>query len=247
MLFSDFSLLYNEILDKNSLSQYKTEALCQKFYDFYNLIVEFNSHTNITAITDAKEVILKHFADCMHVAKLIPEGQCKLIDIGCGGGFPSLPIAIVRPDVQITSLDSTAKKVEYVRKSAENLNLHNISTISGRAEELAHGQDTRETFDVVTARAVANLPVLCELCLPFVKKGGAFVAMKANISEDEIKDSESAIKKLGGDLENIEINRFELVLHDGSCEQRTILAIKKVAPTPTDLPRHYSKIKSKRL
>lgn len=243
---TEFYSAIEQVFALNGVESHATEPNKAAFFKMCEFMLQTNQHMNVTAITDTYGVVEKHLCDSLTAARYIPSGA-KLLDVGCGGGFPSLPLAIARQDLRITSLDSTAKKVEYVRKSAENLNLHNISTISGRAEELAHNQDMRETFDVVTARAVANLPVLCELCLPFVKKGGVFVSMKANISEDEIKDSGSAIKKLGGDLENIEINRFELVLHDGSCEQRTILVIKKIAPTPTDLPRHYSKIKSKRL
>ena len=242
MLFSDFSLLYNEILDKNSLSQYKTEAICQKFYDFYNLIVEFNSHTNITAITDAKEVILKHFADCMHVAKLIPEGQCKLIDIGCGGGFPSLPIAIVRPDVQITSLDSTSKKIDFVNLATEKLGLTNIKGIAGRAEEYI--KNTGATYDFCTSRAVARLNILSELCIPYLKIDGVFLAMKAKSGEDELNEALAGIKKLGGE----HINTLNFEIHgDEESFSRNIIWIEKRSKTPSAYPRRYGQILKKPL
>lgn len=242
MLFSDFSLLYNEILDKNNLAEYKNEGICQKFYDFYNLIVEFNAHTNITAITDAREVILKHFVDCMHVAKLIPEDECKLIDIGCGGGFPSLPIAILRPDIQITSLDSTSKKIDFVNLAAEKLELANVKGVAARAEEYI--KNTGATFDYCTSRAVARLNILSELCIPYLKINGIFLAMKAKSGEDELEEALSGIKKLGG--EHMSTKSFEIYSETESFS-RNIIWIEKRSKTPATYPRRYGQILKKPL
>jgi 16S rRNA (guanine527-N7)-methyltransferase len=166
-----------------------------------------------------------------------------VIDVGCGAGFPSLPLAIVRPDLKITPLDSTAKRIKYVQETAEKLGLGNITAIAARAEELAK-TDKRESFDLVTARAVARLNVLAELALPFVKVGGYFLAMKGSAGEDEYKEVEKGIKELGGKLENIE--KRELILPDGK-QGRTLILIKKVRETPEKYPRMYSKIVKKPL
>lgn len=242
MLYSDFSLLYNEILDKNNLSEYKTEGFCQKFYDFYNLIVEFNAHTNITAITDAKEVILKHFADCMHVAKLIPEGECKLIDVGCGGGFPSLPIAILRSDIKITSLDSTSKKIDFVNLAANKLGLTNIKGIAARAEEYI--KNTGASYDYCTSRAVARLNILSELCIPYLEIDGVFLAMKAKSGQDELDEALSGIKKLGGEY----INTVSFEIHGENEDfSRNIIVVEKRSKTPAAYPRRYGQILKKPL
>ena len=242
MLYSDFSLLYNEILDKNDLSAYQTEGFRQKFYDFYNLIVEFNAHTNITAITDANEVILKHFADCMHVAKLIPDGECKLIDVGCGGGFPSLPIAILRPDIQITSLDSTSKKIDFVNLAAEKLDLANIHGVAARAEEYI--QKTGAKYDYCTSRAVARLNILSELCIPYLKIDGVFLAMKARSGQDELDEALAGIKKLGGEY----INTVSFEIHgDEEDFSRNIIVVEKRSKTPSAYPRRYGQILKKPL
>lgn len=242
MLYSDFSLLYNEILDKNYLSEFKAEVFCRKFYDFYNLIVEFNTHTNITAITDAKEVILKHFADCMHVAKLIPEGECRLIDIGCGGGFPSLPVAILRPDISITSLDSTSKKIDFVNLAANKLGLDNIKGVAARAEEYI--KNAGATYDYCTSRAVARLNILSELCIPYLKIDGVFIAMKAKSGQDELDEALLSIKKLGGGY----INTVSFEIHGENEDfSRNIIVIEKRSKTPSVYPRRYGQILKKPL
>lgn len=242
MLYSDFSLLYNEILDKNDLSEYKSENFCQKFFDFYNLIVEFNAHTNITAITDANEVILKHFADCMHVAKLIPEGQCKLIDIGCGGGFPSLPIGILRPDIKITSLDSTSKKIDFVNLAAQKLGLDNVKGVAARAEEYI--KNAGASFDYCTSRAVARLNILSELCIPYLKIDGVFLAMKARTGPDELNEALVGIKKLGGEY----INTVSFKIHGENEDfDRNIIIVEKRSKTSSSYPRRYGQILKKPL
>ena len=145
----------------------KAALLCE----FADILIETNKTTNLTAITSPNEVILKHFVDCASISLHIPSNS-SVIDVGCGAGFPSIPLAIVRPDLKITSLDSTGKKVDFVTAAAKTLSLSNITPICGRAEELP---SLREKFDVCTSRAVARLNVLSELCIPFVRKGGIFL------------------------------------------------------------------------
>ena len=180
----------------------------------------------------------------MTVCADIPE-NARLIDIGCGAGFPSLPLAIFRPDVMITSLDSTAKRIDYVVKTAQKLGLGNVTAIAGRAEEYASKADFRESFDMATARAVAAMPILSELCLPFVKIDGVFLAMKASRGEQEAGEAKNAISLCGGRLE--ELRHVELTLDGEAFESRAIIKVRKTAQTPAKYPRHYSQISKKPL
>lgn len=226
----------------NEISEFATDKIAEKLYAMLIRLQEVNAHMNLTAIRDEDGILVKHIADSLKIAKYIPE-NANILDVGCGGGFPSLPLAIARPDVFVTSLDSTEKKVNYVGETARLLGLANLTTLCGRAEELGHDPTLREHFDAVTARAVASLPVLCELCLPFVKQKGVFVAMKSGNVEEELAESAGGIKKLGASP--FEIHAFSLVSHENGVEPegRTILIAKKQAPTPTAYPRAYAKIK----
>ena len=165
----------------------------------------------------------------------------------CSAGFPSLPISIYRPDVTLLGVDSTAKKINYVNETARALGLDNISAISARAEELGHDFAYRESFDIATARAVASLPVLTELCLPFVKVGGYFVAMKAQSAAEELELARTAITKCGGEFVRIEELTLKHRKPRAADESRNLIIIKKVKPTPDIYPRIYSKITKKPL
>lgn len=210
----------------------KFKSLADKFYRLTSLLLEENEKTNLTAIKDIDSVILKHYVDCLMIVKYIPEGA-KMIDVGCGGGFPTLPIAIARPDLSITALDSTAKKLEFVGKAAKELSL-NVVTLPRRAEDVGREENYREKFDVVTARAVSALPVLSELCIPLVKMGGCFIAMKGSSGHEEYESAKSGIKKLGAVCsEHLEM------LGD---MQRFIYVCTKISNTPSEYPRMYSKI-----
>ena len=224
----------------NSLGQFCDEKTSETLYLMVKNLLEVNAVMNLTAITDEEEIIVKHLADSLSAAELIPVGA-KVLDVGCGGGFPSLPLAIARPDLEITALDSTAKKTKYVAESAALLGLSNLKTLTGRAEALAYEPQYREKFDLVIARAVASLPVLCELCIPFVKIGGQMLAMKAKLDESESTD---APKVLGASP--FEKHMFELK-SSRETDSRLLLVSNKIKPTPRSYPRPYAKIKNQPL
>lgn len=239
-----FKEKYTSILKANALDQFASDELADVFYRLTIRMLSVNAQMNLTAITDIDDVILKHYADSFTASKYIPEGS-KIIDVGCGAGFPSLPLAIARKDITIVAADSTAKRINYINETAEILGLSNISAITGRAEELSKRLAFREKFDISCARAVARLNVLCELCLPFVKTGGSFIAMKAK-DDGELSESDSAISQLGGQL--ISADRFEIGLTmDGERSPRTIIRIDKISPTPKIYPRNNSQISKKPL
>ena len=223
-----------------ALDEQKTEQL----FALTERMLKVNENMNLTAIKDERAIILRHYADSLMVSKYLREGS-RIIDVGCGAGFPTLPLAIFRPDLDITALDSTAKRIEYVRSTAQMLGLDNVVAVAARAEELAKAKEYRECFDYATARAVASLPVLTELCLPFVKVGGEFVAMKAQKAAEELSLSGNAIQKCGGKLKSSTVE--PLIDIDGSSESRAIIVVSKVSHTPKEFPRHFSKISKKPL
>ncbi len=202
---------------------------------YCEFLKEYNSHTNLTAITDDDQIYLKHFYDSLTITKVINLNNCKnLIDVGTGPGFPGMVLKIVFPNLELTLLDSNNKKITFLRELANKLNINDIEFYNGRAEDYI--KNKRESFDIVTARAVANLPVLSELCIPLTKVDGYFIAMKGS-NEEEIKEAEFAINTLGGRIEKIE--KFDLP-HDGGI--RNIIKIKKVIKTDLKYPRRYDKI-----
>ena len=244
MNFTEFYNIALEIWSKNTSLPALTEEKAQKLYDLTTRMLEVNKSMNLTAIKDEESVILRHYADSLAVSHYIPSGS-KVIDVGCGAGFPTLPLAIFRPDISITALDSTAKRIEYVKQTANMLSLNNVTAIAERAEVLASNPSYRESFDVATARAVAAMPILTELCLPFVRVGGSFVAMKAAKGDDEAKISANAVAKCGGRL--VSVDEHPLYSRTGDSEQRVIITVSKEAKTPKEFPRHYSKISKKPL
>lgn len=238
---NEFINLCEVCFKNNGLEVFCEEKTLNLLYEMTERMLAVNAEMNLTAITDPKEVVLKHLADSLTAARFIPEGA-KLLDVGCGGGFPSLPLAIARPDLSITALDSTAKKTRYVAESAAFLGLSNLTTLTGRAEELAQSEEYRESFDVSVARAVASLPVLTELCLPFVRVGGKMVAMKARLDESE---STNAPQMLGAT--RFEKHEFQLCGEGSEPETRLILVTEKQKHTPLAYPRAYAQIKKKPL
>lgn len=209
--------------------------------DYYcHFLIEYNQHTNLTAIKEENQVYLKHFYDSLTIVKGLDLSKYhNLIDIGTGAGFPGMVLKIVFPHLNITLLDSNNKKITFLQQLAEKLNLTNINFFHGRAEEFC--QKNRETFEIVTARAVSNMNTLAELCLPLVKKDYYFIALKGS-NKEEIIDAQSAISILGGKIEkNIE---FNLPIEDSG---RNIVVIKKIKNTPNVYPRRYEKIIKKPL
>ena len=219
---------------KNIFDKYQinlTEEQLKKFEKYYELLVFYNEKFNITAITEKSEVYKKHFIDSvLGVDKVC--GQ-TLIDIGSGGGFPAIPIKIVKEDISLTMLEATGKKCEFLKTVVKELGLNNVTVINGRAEDLAKKEEYREKFDVCTARAVARLNSLCEYCMPFVKVNGTFVAYKGD-SKEEVVESQNAIKILGGKIKEV----VEYNLDDAS---RSLVCIEKIKNTDKKYPRGNGK------
>ena len=238
-----FNERYKEILLSNHLEKFATDELAEKFHSLTERMLEVNEHMNLTAITDEDGVILKHYADSLVIADLIPMGA-SVIDVGCGAGFPSLPLAIARPDLRITALDSTAKRINYIKDTAEILGLANISAVAARAEDAASKPTMREKFDIACARAVARFGSLCELCLPFVRVGGEFIALKGH-SEEELAEARGAVTKLGGKL--ISAESYCISLPGGEDNPRSLVRVKKNSRTPEIYPRNWSQISKKPL
>ncbi len=227
----------------NSLSDFAEESFADTLYSLTCRMLDVNSYMNLTAITDIDGIILKHYVDSLTISPYIKHGA-KVIDVGCGAGFPSLILAAARPDITVVALDSTAKRINYICETAEYLGIANITCVTARAEELGCDPVHREKYDVSCARAVARLNVLCELCMPFVKSGGNFIAMKAN-ADDELSEASNAITKLGGSL--IKADYLNLISESGDDYPRCIVNIEKITHTPSLYPRNNSQIKKKPL
>lgn len=242
MEYSEFEPLLSEIFEKNGISGLN-EGKKQCFYTFTKHLMEVNSHTNLTAIRTIPEIIAKHYADSLLCADLLPK-NAKVLDLGCGAGFPSLPLAIMRPDLQITALDSTDKKVRFVAESAELLGLANFKTKSARAED-ASTRAKLGMFEIVVSRAVARLNVLCELCMPYVHTDGFLLALKASKAEEELTEAANAIQTLGGG--DTKLFPRSLVLANNTAEPRALIKIMKSKPTPSAYPRAYAIILKKPL
>ena len=222
---------------KNLFDNYKinvTEETLNKLEEYYNILIEYNNYFNLTAITEKKEVYIKHFIDSLLGNELFKGGK-TLIDIGSGGGFPAIPIKIYNKELEVTLVEATGKKCEFLRAVIERLKLENIKVINARAEDLANKTEFREKFDYVSARAVARLNVLSEFCLPFVKVGGNFIAYKGDVKE-ELIEAEKGIGIFGGKIENL----LEFNLEDA---KRAIVVIKKIKRTEKKYPRSNAKIR----
>ena len=212
----------------------------EKFEKFCKILKEYNEKFNLTSITDDEGIYEKHFMDSLKGEEFFPL-NAEVIEIGSGGGFPSVPLKIARDDLSFTLLEATEKKCGYLRIVGKELSFENFNVVCGRAEEFGKKEEFREKFDVATARAVARLNVLCEYCLPFVKKGGYFVAYKGD-AEEEIKEAEKAVEILGGKI--VEIKDFVLSEKSG---RRNIIVIRKERETPSEYPRLNGAIKKKPL
>lgn len=213
----------------------------KQFEKLAELLVEQNKTMNLTAITDPDGIAVKHFADSISVLNAAKfDEKARVLDVGTGAGFPGIPLLIMRPDLDLTMLDSTAKKLKYVANTVEELGL-TANVLHTRAEEAGQSKEYRETFDIVCSRAVAALNVLCEYCLPFVKVGGVFVAMKAAKAQEEIEGAKAAIKLLGGQI----VDEKSFTLSDGG--ERNLIIIKKISHVPPKYPRVSAQIAKKPL
>lgn len=216
-----------------------TPEMMSRFQTYYEYLVEYNAHVNLTAITERDAVYTKHFLDSVLPQSFIPQGA-RVIDIGTGAGFPAVPLKIARPDIDITLVDSLNKRIEFLRQLSTKLDITS-TTIHSRAEDLARTSH-RESYDVCVSRAVANMSTLAEYCLPFVRVGGTMIAYKTENALDEIESARHAISTLGGEISRIE--RINLGADEGN---RVFVLINKVKPTPKQYPRDKNKPKTQPL
>lgn len=212
-----------------------TKEQYDKFEQYYQLLIDWNHKLNLTSITEQDEVYIKHFYDSLCLVKSCAIESQAFLDVGSGAGFPSIPLKIMFPNIKVTIIDALHKRIVFLRNLVDKIGV-DVELIHGRVEEFKR----RNEFDIVSARAVANMQMLSELCIPFVKVGGVFLCMKGPQYEEELKTSKRAIKILGGEVVNevqYQVDRFK----------RTIIVVEKREATPPIYPRKYNKIKSKPL
>lgn len=210
---------------------------CAEFKKYYEMLIDWNSRINLTAITDETEVAYKHFLDCTGIfASGVIDDDAAVIDVGTGAGFPGIPMKIVKPSLKLTLLDSLNKRINFLSEVVRELGMKDVLCVHSRAEEAAKDKKFRENFDVCVSRAVANLSTLSELCLPFVKVGGYFVAMKGPKADEEIAAAKNAVKLLGGKIERVVSYDMEGFEYD-----HNMVVIKKISPTAARFPRKAPK------
>lgn len=229
MEYEEFKLKLTEKL--SCINVQLLESKIRDFYTYMELLTEWNEKMNLTAIVEGDEVIDKHFVDSLTISQYI-EDDTNIIDVGTGAGFPGIPLKIVRDSLKIDLLDSLNKRVSFLNEVISKLQLEKITAIHSRAEDEASKKEKRESYDIAVSRAVANLPVLLEYLLPFVKLGGKCICMKGINIEEEINNSKKALEELGGEIE--EIKKLQLPNTDAT---RNIIIVRKIANTPKKYPR----------
>lgn len=229
-----FSAIKKEV---SNLGIELTDLQVNQFINYYDMLIEKNKVMNLTAITEFDDVLIKHFVDSLAIIKAFDmKKNIKLLDLGTGAGFPGIPIKIVFPDVEVVLMDSLNKRLNFLNEVIDSLNLKDIITVHGRAEEMGKDPEYRESFDICVSRAVARLVSLSEYCLPFVRVGGSFIAYKSGDIKEELQEAQKAITILGGkNNTNIE---FELPNTD---IKRTLVIINKDKSTPNKYPRQAGK------
>ena len=219
------------------------EEQTQQFMTYLSLLLEWNEKMNLTAITEPREVVLKHFADCLSLVPWVEwKRGMRVIDVGTGAGFPGIPVKLVRPEIELTLLDSLQKRIGFLREVGAELGLEGVEYVHSRAEDGGQNPLYREKFDLCVSRAVANLSVLAEYCLPFVKVGGRLAALKGPDATVEAAEAAGALAKLGGSL--VEVR--DIVIPHTDLSHRLVF-IEKIAPTPKRYPRNAGKIKKEPL
>ena len=229
MELEEFTKIFNNYLEKLNLTL--TEEQIEKFYNYMNLLIEWNKKINLTAIIEPKEIILKHFIDSLTILKYIKNNE-TIIDVGTGAGFPGIPLKIVRDDLKITLADSLNKRINFLNEVISKLDLKNIDAIHTRAEELGKNKKYREKFDIATSRAVANMSTLSEYLIPFVKVKGRCICMKSSDIDTELENAKNAINILGCKIESKD--KFNLPNSDLG---RSVIILRKVKNTPSKFPR----------
>ena len=218
-----------------------TPDMADKFAVYADMLEERNHVMNLTAVTGAA-IAARHFADSLKVLTVLDFGGKSVIDVGSGAGFPGLPIRIACPSVRLRLLDSTGKRVAFTREAADRLGLSDVDCVTARAEEYVKNPGQRESYDAAVSRAVADLPMLCELCLPYVRIGGYFAAFKGSRAKEELARSSGAIRELGGELAQVLAYRLP-----GSDAGMNLVLIRKIGPTPPAYPRRFAKIQAEPL
>lgn len=222
---------FKQLLIKNNIEL--TDEQLDQFSRYFELLVEWNEKVNLTAITEKNEVYLKHFYDSITPSFFFDFSKVKSIcDVGAGAGFPSLPIKICYPHLHVTIIDSLKKRISFLEQLIIQLNLTNVELVHARAEDAGKNKNYRESFDVVTARAVANMAVLSEYCLPLSRIEGTFIALKGANAEEELLSATNAISLLGG-----EVSKYETFFLPQEESERAIIFVKKLKKTPKKYPR----------
>ena len=229
MLLSEFEKIFIEEAQKINIELDKNQI--EKFYKYMDLLIEWNEKINLTAITNRKDILVKHFIDSLTIQRYLGNAV-NIIDVGTGAGFPGIPIKIINPNLKVVLVDSLNKRINFLQEVIKKLNLDNIEVIHARAEDLGQNKKYREAFDIVTSRAVANMSVLSEYLLPLARVNGKCICMKGSDVEEELENSKYAINLLGGKIE--QVDKFEL-----SNERigRNIIIVKKLKNTPNSYPR----------